>query len=133
MGHGWMGDNAHVEMGIWEESLDHCFLYFFLQSMSIKSGFLPDPRKNENPQQRAQETAKTVWRDAQTFWPESNLKHTRNARKRNLLNNGDGSVHTARRQHQRICAQICALASSVDWASALFRFSQKSISKISQR
>ena len=27
------------------------------------------------------------------------------------------SVHTGRKQHQRICWQICVLASSVDWAS----------------
>ncbi len=28
----------------------------------------------------------------------------------------NGGVHTARKQHQRICVRICARASSVDWA-----------------
>ncbi len=28
----------------------------------------------------------------------------------------NGGVHTARKQHQRICIRICARASSVDWA-----------------
>ncbi len=28
----------------------------------------------------------------------------------------NGGVHTARKQHQRICFQICTRKSSVDWA-----------------
>ena len=28
----------------------------------------------------------------------------------------NGSVHTARKQHQRICVGICVLTSNVDWA-----------------
>ena len=33
----------------------------------------------------------------------------------------NGSVHTARKQHQRICVRICACASCVDWAWVLLR------------
>ncbi len=44
--------------------------------------------------------------------------HTGRARSTpaNRIADVNGSVHTARKQHQRICTQICVFASSMDWA-----------------
>ncbi len=41
----------------------------------------------------------------------------------------NGSVHTACEQHERICAQICVLASSVDWVWFVSLFTQKKVTE----
>ncbi len=44
----------------------------------------------------------------------------------------NGGVHTALKQHQRICVRICARASSVDWALGLRDAVQKILTTVAK-
>ncbi len=63
----------------------------------------------------------------QTTFQASSTQHAHAQRKQMGPVDVNGNVHTARKQHQRICIRICVRVSCVDWASVRFT---KEISKI---